>query len=114
MVYIWFTNCPPCLKTSPVLAELHKKYADTGFTIVAANDRVLELPYDDDYGADYAEKTGIEFTTAHLTAEMQEAYGGVMLFPTMFFADQNGVVLRHFINFQEREVLEEAIQATLP
>src|ERR1700686_4665898 len=30
MVYIWFTNCPPCVKTSPILAELYNKYAAKG------------------------------------------------------------------------------------
>src|SRR2546430_1854359 len=47
LVYIWFTNCPPCVKTSPLLAELYNKYAKQGFKIIGANsDRVLELPYE--------------------------------------------------------------------
>src|SRR5437763_9237178 len=31
LVYFWFTNCPPCVKTSPILAELYNKYAAKGF-----------------------------------------------------------------------------------
>src|SRR5262252_11036165 len=27
LVYFWFTNCPPCVKTSPILSELDSKYA---------------------------------------------------------------------------------------
>src|SRR5262245_4186684 len=37
LVYMWFTNCPPCVRTSPLLAELYNKYASQGFQIVAAN-----------------------------------------------------------------------------
>src|SRR5215470_5602845 len=37
LVYFWFTNCPPCVKTSPLLAELYDKYASNGFKIIAAN-----------------------------------------------------------------------------
>ena len=114
MVYIWFTNCPPCVKTSPLLVELHAEYADDGFEIVAANaDHVLELPYDDAVRAEYVEKLGIKFTTAYLNQQMQNAYGGVNVFPTMFFVDANGVVVKHFVNFQEREVLEAAIQTAM-
>ncbi len=114
LVYIWFTNCPPCVKTSPLLVELHAKYAGSGFEIVAANaDRVLELPYDDTMRAEYVQNLGIEFTTAYLNQQMQNAYGGVNVFPTMFFVDANGVVVKHFVNFQEAEVLEEAIQTAM-
>ena len=114
MVYIWFTNCPPCVKTAPLLVELHDQYAGKGFEIIAANaDRVLELPYDDEMRAAYVEKLGIEFTTAYLNTEMQNAYGGVNLFPTMFFVNSEGVVVKHFVNFQEKEVLDGAINLAL-
>jgi thiol-disulfide isomerase/thioredoxin len=114
MIYVWFTNCPPCVQTGPLLVELDDQFSDTDFEIVAANaDRVLELPYDDQVRAEYVEKLGIQFTTAYLNNEMQNAYGGISVFPTMFFVDRNGTIVRHFVNFQEKEVLEEAIRATM-
>lgn len=114
MVYVWFSNCPPCVQTGPLLVELYDEYRDSDFEIVAANaDRYLELPYDDQSRADYAEHLGMEFTLAYLTAEMHDAFGGVSIFPTMFFVDRDGTVVRHFVNFQELEVLEEAAEATL-
>jgi thiol-disulfide isomerase/thioredoxin len=114
LVYIWFTNCPPCVKTSPLLAELYKKYAAQGFKIVATNsDKVLELPYDDSVRADYVKKIGITFTTAYLNTKMQNDYGGVSVFPTMFFVDKNGIIVKHFVNFQEKPALEAAIQSVI-
>jgi len=114
LVYFWFTNCPPCVKTSPILAELYNKYAPRGFKVVGANaDKVLELPYDDKARADYAKKYGFNFTLAHLNAAMQQNYGGVSVFPTMFFVDKNGTIVRHFVNFQEKATLEAAIQQIL-
>ena len=114
LVYFWFTNCPPCVKTSPILTELYNKYAAKGFKIVGANaDKVLELPYDDKVRADYAKKYGFNFTLAHLNPQMQQAYGGVSVFPTMFFVDKTGTIVKHFVNFQEKATLESAIQLTL-
>ena len=114
LVYIWFTNCPPCVKTSPLLAELYNKYSAQGFRIVGANsDKVLELPYDDNVRADYVKKIGIKFTTAYLNPKMQNDFGGVSVFPTMFFVDKNGVIVKHFVNFQEQAALDAAIRSAM-
>ena len=114
LMYFWFTNCPPCVKTAPILAELYKKYAKQGFKVVGANaDKFLDLPYDDKIRADYARKYDFKFTLAHLNTETQQGYGGVSVFPTMFFVDKTGTVVKYFVNFQEKAALEAAIQQTL-
>src|SRR5262245_17200768 len=113
LVYFWFTYCPPCVMTSPLLAELYNKYESKGFKIVAANaDKALELPYSDKVRADYAKKYGFNFTLAHMTPQMQQAYG-VSVFPTMFFVDKTGTIVKQFVNYQEKAILEAAIQQTL-
>ena len=115
MVYVWFTNCPPCVETGPMLVELDRQYRDRGLEIIALNaDRYLELPYDDAMRSDYVESLGMEFRQAYLSAESHDALGGVSIFPTMFFVDASGTIVRHFVNFQERDVLESAIEAIIP
>jgi len=114
LVYFWFTDCPPCLKTSPLLLELHRDYAPRGFEVVAANaDRVLELPFSDEDRRAYSAKLGIPYTLVHLNPAMQEAYGAVSIYPTLFFVDRKGTIVRHFVNFQEKPTLEAAIRLTL-
>ena len=114
LLYFWFTGCPPCVRTSPLLAELDQAYAAKGFVIVGLNaDRVLELPYSDADRAAYAKKYGWAFTLAHMTADAQEAYGSVSVFPTLFFVDRKGTVVKHFVNFQGKAALEEAVRLTL-
>jgi thiol-disulfide isomerase/thioredoxin len=114
LVYFWFTGCPPCVRTSPLLAELDRLYSTKGFRIVALNgDRALELPYSDADRTAYAKKHGWAFTLAHMTAEAQEAYGAVSVFPTLFFVDRKGTVVRHFVNFQEKATLEEAARVAM-
>jgi len=114
MVYVWFSNCPPCVATSPLLVDLYERYRNTGFEIVAANaDRVLGLPYDDTVRSDYVQKLGIDFVTAHISEDVQNAFGGVAVFPTMFFVDSQGRVVRNLVSFQEESVLEDTVRETL-
>jgi thiol-disulfide isomerase/thioredoxin len=114
LVYFWFTGCPPCMRTAPLLAELDRDYAGRGFRIVALNaDRALELPYTDEDRTAYAARSGWGFTLAHMTPDVQEAYGAVSVFPTMFFVDRKGTVVRQFVNFQQMATLEEATRVAL-
>jgi thiol-disulfide isomerase/thioredoxin len=114
LLYFWFTNCPPCLTTSPMLVELDKVYGPRGFTIVGLNaDRLLELDYTDADRAAYVKKLGIGYTLGHADTEAQAAYGGVSVFPTFFFVDRAGIVVKHLVNGQEKAVLEDAIKLAL-
>ena len=115
LLYFWFTGCPPCLRTSPLLVELDRTYAAKGFRIVGLNaDRVLELPYGDEERARVrAASSGLDFTLAHLTPEVQEAYGSVSVFPTLFFVDAKGTIVKHFVNQQDKAALEAAVRLAL-
>jgi thiol-disulfide isomerase/thioredoxin len=114
LLYFWFTNCPPCMKTSPLLVELHKQYAPKGFEIVGINaDKVLELEYTDDDRAAYVKKMGINFPLAHMTPELQAAYGQVSVYPTLFLVDKKGTIIKYLVNFQEKAALEQAIKLIL-
>ena len=114
LLYFWFTGCPPCMKTTPLLVELYKAYKPKGFEILAVNaDKVLEIPADEADRAAYAKKSGLSFLLAHMTPEMQAAYGQVSVFPTLFFVDRRGTIVKHFVNFQDKARLESAIQLAL-
>jgi thiol-disulfide isomerase/thioredoxin len=106
VVYFWFTGCPPCMQTAPLLAELAKTRA---VPVIAVNiDRVLELDATDADRAAYASKLPA-FTMVHATPEIQAAYGGVSVFPTLFFVDKQGVVVQQLVNRQEKASLDAAI-----
>jgi thiol-disulfide isomerase/thioredoxin len=114
LIYFWFSNCPPCVSTTPVLVELYRTYRGQGFEIVGVNaDRVLEVPADDAERTAYVRSNGITFRLAHLTPEMQAAYGQVSVFPTLFFVDRKGTVVKQLVSAQPRAVLEDAIRLAL-
>jgi thiol-disulfide isomerase/thioredoxin len=115
LVYVWFTNCPPCVKIGPELVALQERYAARGFTVVGLNaDKVLKLKYDDAYRAEYAVKIGVNYPNLHLTPEIRASLGNVNIFPTLFLVDPTGTIVNHFVNFQSRDALSPAIEAALP
>jgi thiol-disulfide isomerase/thioredoxin len=115
LVYVWFTNCPPCVKIGPELVALQEKYRTKGFTVLGLNaDRVLKLKYTDADRAAYASKIGVNYPNLHLTPEVRASLGNVNIFPTLFLVDPSGTIVSHFVNFRSREELSPAIEATLP
>lgn len=111
LLYFWFTNCPPCLKTGPIVAEMDRMFRPKGLQVVGVNaDKVLELPFDDAVRRAYAAKVGATHPQGHLSAAMQEAYGSVAVFPTIFVVDGKGTIVKHFVNAPTQDALEAAIR----
>jgi thiol-disulfide isomerase/thioredoxin len=114
LIYFWFTNCPPCVQTTPLLVALNAKYAAQGFKIVGANaDHVLELPYSDAVRSEFLKTQGVTFQEGHLTTQMQLDYGGISVFPTMFFVNRKGIIVKQMVSFQDKATLESAIQSAM-
>jgi thiol-disulfide isomerase/thioredoxin len=114
LVYFWFTNCVPCVPTMPLLVKAHEKYSPRGLQILALNaDRVLGLPYTDLTRADYVRKQGIRFPVGLVTTVMQESFGGLTLFPSMFVVNRQGRIVKHLVGPQSAEDIDAAIQAAM-
>jgi thiol-disulfide isomerase/thioredoxin len=114
LVYFWFTGCPPCLSTTPLLVQVYEEYAPKGLEIVAVNaDRVLGLPYTDQQRKAYVQKLGIPFPVAHETPEVEQAWGPISVFPTLFFVDRDGIVVEQLVAGQDRATLAAAVARLL-
>ncbi len=114
LLYFWFSGCPPCVRTAPHLVELQKQFGNRGFTVIAVNaDRLLELETTDEQIAAYAKKAHFDFPVGHLNKRMQEAYGSVNVYPTLFLVDSKGVVEKHYVNYQPQSVLVEDVSSML-
>jgi thiol-disulfide isomerase/thioredoxin len=104
VVYFWFTGCPPCAQTTPALrtAATARK-----LPVVALNaDRVLDLGIDDAERQGHAQQMA-GFTLAHATPETQAAYA-VGVYPTLFFVNAQGVVVRQLAGGRPAAEIEAA------
>jgi thiol-disulfide isomerase/thioredoxin len=113
-LYVWFTNCPPCVRITPQMVALDEKYRERSFAVIGANaDQVLGLPYDDAVRAEYLQKHSISYPNIHLTEEARSALGNVNIFPTLFLIDSQGTIVKYYVNYQPLETLEQEIERIL-
>ena len=114
LLYFWFSGCPPCARIASHLVQLQNKYGGTAFTVVAANaDRVLELEVTDAQRDAYVRKHGFNFPVGHLNRQMQEDFGAVNVYPTLFLVDRAGVIRKYYVNYQTLDVLQRDVETTL-
>ncbi len=111
LVYFWFSGCPPCVRITPHLVELDSKYGDKGFRIIGVNaDKVLGIGASDADRAEYLKGKGVDFLNVHMNDALRKAYGGINIFPTLFFADSVGNITDHLINYHDMATLEKAVR----
>jgi thiol-disulfide isomerase/thioredoxin len=114
LLYFWFSGCPPCMKLSPYLVNMEKQFGGNNFTIIAVNaDRFLELDTTDAEREAYVRKQGFRFPVVHMNKKMHEDYGNVSVYPTLFLVDAKGVIRKHYVGYQQPEVLESDIRSLL-
>jgi thiol-disulfide isomerase/thioredoxin len=112
LLYFWFSGCPPCVRIAPHLVELQKQFAKKNFTVVAVNaDRFLELETTNGQIIAYGKKAGFNFPVGHLNRKMNEAYGSVNVYPTLFLVDSKGIIRQHYVNYQSLKVLAADVAA---
>jgi thiol-disulfide isomerase/thioredoxin len=110
LLEVWFTGCPPCMQETPALVALNRELSPRGLAIIAANaDRALGLTYGDAVRERYLREHHIEYPVVHWTREIDRAYGGVAIFPTLFLIDQKGLVRSHWIGYVQPDDLRKAI-----
>jgi len=114
LLYFWFSGCPPCVKISPHLAELQRRFGNKGFTVVGVNaDKYLELDVTDEQRAAYLKKAGFTFPVGHLNKKLQDDFGNVNVYPTLFLVDSKGVIHKYYVSYQTLETLAADVDALL-
>jgi thiol-disulfide isomerase/thioredoxin len=115
VLYFWFTGCPPCVSTSPLITKVQRELAGQGLVTLALNaDRFLELGTTDESRAAYAKRNGLDaLVLAHADAATHEAHGSVAVYPTIFYVDRKGNVVRQLVNAQDEATLREAARLAL-
>lgn len=102
----WASWCAPCLKSLPLYNELHHKYKDQGFEVVAIN---VDNPIED--GLDFLLDTPLDFKIPSDpegdAAELFEVIG----MPTSYLVTPDGTVRLVHMGFRDGDI--EHIEAEI-
>jgi cytochrome c biogenesis protein CcmG/thiol:disulfide interchange protein DsbE len=105
LVDFWATWCPPCRRGIPELAELHQKYASKGFQVIGisldASGSEVVRKFSKDYKIPYTVLMG----NRQVVTEWQVGSS----IPTAFLVNRQGEIVKPFVGYQQKEVLEQEI-----
>ena len=109
LITFFATWCPSCLQEIPTLVQLHKKFGDRGFAIIA-----LSI---DEGGATavarLVERAGITYPVLMANSTTTRDFGNVVAVPTSFLVNRSGHVVKKYPGPLPRALLERDIAAVL-
>lgn len=107
IVDFWATWCEPCKKSLPELDAIYKDYKG----------EVLVIGFSKDNSeADvkrFLEVVKVSYPIAMSSQKLERMFGGILGLPTSFLVDKNGKIVRRFLGYVPKEVLEENIKRLL-
>ncbi len=103
VVYLdfWASWCGPCRKSFPWMNEMHRKYSDAGFVVLAVN--VDTKPRD---AARFLEKNPADFTVAYDREGKLAASIGLKAMPSSYIIAPDGSIVHSHIGFMEKMISE--------
>lgn len=101
VVDFWQTNCAPCVRLIPQLAELSRKYRDKGLEVIGltSDDKA-----DQEMVVEFLKKRGADYTVGYDNQWLSSAFlkgtedeTGAPPIPQLFVISRDGRVVDHFI-----------------
>lgn len=109
LITFFATWCPPCLQEIPTLKELHAKFHQQGFAVVA-------LSVDEggpDPVARLVRRASINYPVLMADRTTTRNFGDVVALPTSFLVNKNGQVVKKYPGYASRPLLEKDIESVL-
>lgn len=105
LVDFWATWCPPCRRSIPHLAELHKKYSSRGFAVVGIS---LDQTGRESV-ANFARENSIPYTVLMGSQDVAESWnigGGI---PVAILVNREGAVVEKIVGYKDSQFWERKI-----
>jgi thiol-disulfide isomerase/thioredoxin len=111
LVNFWATWCAPCVRETPDLVELHNEYTSKGALVIG-----ISTDRDDDalnLVSDFVKEKSVTYPIVIDNGELEEAFGGLRGYPTTFYIDKDGNIVKKFIGIQTKEKFAGEFDALL-
>lgn len=98
----WASWCGPCKESFPVMEDLHKKYGEKGFVILAVN-------VDETTAAmkDFLKEHAASFAIVHDTTKKLVGTANISSMPTSFMLDKEGKVAAVHKGFHGKDTVKQ-------
>lgn len=109
LVTFFATWCPPCLQEIPTLKELHSKFHQQDFVVVA-------LSVDEGGPSAVAQlvrQASINYPVLMADKRTAQDFGNIVALPTTFLVNKSGHVVKKYPGFVPRNMLEKDIESVL-
>ena len=113
LVDLWATWCKPCLAEIPHWNELHERYGKRGFTVLGIT---IQSGWVTDIKSDIDKfDFEIKYPLVVGNEEVEEAFGGVVGFPTSFLITRDGEIYKKYTGLypEKQKEIEAAIKKLL-
>jgi len=111
LVNFWATWCGPCVKEMPDLVALNQEYTAKGALVIGIStdrgDDALTLV------SEFTKEKNVGYPIVIDNGDLEEAFGGLRGYPTTFYIDKNGKIVKKMIGAQSKETFAKEFDAIL-
>jgi thiol-disulfide isomerase/thioredoxin len=111
LVNFWATWCGPCVHEIPDLVALNEEYTAKGALVIG-----ISTDRDDDalnLVSEFTKEKNVTYPIVIDNGDLVEAFGGVRGYPTTFYIDKNGKIVKKMLGAQSRETFSKEFEAIL-
>jgi thiol-disulfide isomerase/thioredoxin len=112
LINFWATWCGPCVKETPDIVELHHELSSKGVVFIGISadlgDDAMELvtSFTKQYKVPYQ-------IIVDNNGDLQTAFGGLRGYPTTFYIDKSGKIVKRLLGLQSKEKFAKEFDAIL-
>lgn len=107
----WATWCGPCVRETPDLVAMNEEYASQGVVVIG-----ISADRDDDamdLVTAFVKKYNVTYPIVIDNGNLEEAFGGLRGYPTTFYINKNGKIVKKLIGLQSKEKFAQELKSIL-
>jgi thiol-disulfide isomerase/thioredoxin len=112
LINFWATWCGPCVRETPDLVELYHELKSQGALFIGVS---ADLGDDaKDLVTEFTAKFKVPYQVViDNNGELQQALGGLRGYPTTYYVDKNGKIVKKLLGMQSKQKFAEEFKAIL-
>jgi thiol-disulfide isomerase/thioredoxin len=111
LVNFWATWCGPCVREIPDLVSLNSEIKSNDALIIGISaDRDADALH---LVSEFTKEKNVTYPIVVDNGDLEEAFGGLRGYPTTFYIDKNGKIVKKFVGLQSKETFSKELHDLL-